>query len=113
MAFEFAIAAIMLESYEAALQILEFCEPTESLLWLRLEVLLQCRRFVEVLNEIAQVEVMLAHQPETFFATAYLRAQALWGLGQKHTAIEVIEGVLAARPHYRAASALLNIWSGQ
>ncbi|MBO9667778.1 MAG: hypothetical protein J7501_13320 [Bdellovibrio sp.] len=113
MAFEFAIVAIMLDGYETALEILQFCEPSESLLWLRLEVLLQCRRFIEVLNELAQVEVLLAHQPETFFATAYLRAQALWGLGQKHTAIEVIEGLLAARPHYRAASALLNIWSGQ
>ncbi|MDG0816090.1 hypothetical protein [Bdellovibrio svalbardensis] len=113
MAFDFAIVAFMLESYEAALEILEFSEQTESYLWLRLEILLKCRRFVELLTEVAQVEMLLSHEPETFFATAYLRAQALWGLGQKHTAIEVMEGLLASRPHYRAASALLNIWSGQ
>lgn len=113
MAFDFAIAAFMLESYDASLLLLEYGDETISLLWFRLEVLLRCRRFIELLAEIAHVEVLLAHEPETFFATAYLRAQALWGLGQKHTAIEVIEGLLAARPHYRAASALLSIWSGQ
>ncbi|QDK38327.1 hypothetical protein [Bdellovibrio sp. NC01] len=113
MAFDFAVAAFMLEGYEEALAILKFCEPTEALLWLHLEVLLKCRRFVELLTGIAHVELSLSHDPETFFATAYLRAQALWGLGQKHTAIEVMEGLLASRPHYRAASALLSIWSGQ
>lgn len=113
MAFDFAIAAFMLEAYEEALDILEFSEQTESYLWLRLEILLKCRRFVELLTEVAQVELLLSHEPETFFATAYLRAQALWGLGQKHTAVEVLEGLLASRPHYRAASALLSIWSGQ
>lgn len=112
LAFDFAVAAFMIEGYEAAYEILDFCEDSESLMWLRLEVLLQARRFVELLNEISIVEVRLASDPETFFATAYLRAQALWGLGQKHTAIEVMDGLLAARPHYRAGSALLSIWSG-
>lgn len=111
MAFDFAVAAFMIEGYEAAYEILSFCEVSDSLLWFRLEVLLHSRRFIELLNEIAAIEVRLAHEPETFFATAYLRAQALWGLGQKHTAIEVMEGLLAARPHYRAGSALLSIWS--
>ncbi|WP_374073926.1 hypothetical protein [Bdellovibrio bacteriovorus] len=113
MAFDFAIAAFMLESYETALELLSFSDETISLLWFRLEVLLKCRRFVELLNELARIEMILAHEPETFFATAYLRAQALWGLGQKHTAIEVLEGLMASRPHYRAASALISIWSGQ
>lgn len=112
-AFDFAIAAFMFEGYETALDILQFCEPSESLDWLRMEILLQCRRFIELLNEIAHVELAYAHEPETFFATAYLRAQAMWGLGQKHTAVEILEGLLASRPHYRAGSALLSIWSGQ
>lgn len=113
MAFDFAIVAFMLESYDASLELLSHCQESRALTWFRLEVLLKCRRFVELLNEISQVELTLAHEPETFFATAYLRAQALWGLGQKHSAIEVLEGVLVARPHYRAASALLSIWSSQ
>ncbi|QLY24226.1 hypothetical protein [Bdellovibrio sp. KM01] len=112
MAFDFAIAAFMFEGFETALDILQFCENSASVAWFRLEVLLQCRRFIELLNEIAHVELAYAHEPETFFATAYLRAQAMWGIGQKHTAVEILEGLLASRPHYRAGSALLSIWSG-
>lgn len=114
MAIDFAIALFMFENYEGALEVLSFYpEDTESYMWLRLEILLRARRYLEVLNDIARVEVILAGDPETFFATAYLRAQALWGLGQKHAAIEVLEGLMASRPHYRAASALLSFWSTQ
>ncbi len=113
LAFDFSIAAFMLEAYEDALSLLSFSPETDSLIWLRLEIMLKNRHFVELLTELARVEVVFSHDPETFFATAYLRAQALWGLGQKHSAIEVMEGLLAARPQYRAASALLSIWGGQ
>lgn len=113
-AFDLAIAAFMFERFEDCLEVLNLSsEEGSSVIWLRLEALLQARHFIELLNDLAKVEVLLAHEPETFFATAYLRAQALWGLGQKHTAIEVMEGLLASRPHYRAASALLSIWSQQ
>lgn len=111
LALDFAIIAFLLESYEDSLALLSYCEETVPWLWFRLEVLLKCRRFVELLAELADVEVQLAHEPETFFATAYLRAQALWGLGQKHTAIEILEALLAARPHYRSAGSLLRTWS--
>lgn len=107
---DLAIAAFMLESYETALAIVDLDMEDESLVWLRLEILLHSRRFLELLNDLSQVEVALAHEPETFFATAYLRAQAYWGLGQKHTAVEVMEGLVASRPHYRAAASLLSIW---
>lgn len=114
MALDFAVAAFMWEQYEAALSLLSYCEEaTTSYIWLNLEILLKCRRHIELLNELAKAEIVLAHDSETFFATAYLRAQAYWGLGQKHTALEVLESLLASRPHYRAAGALLSIWSSQ
>lgn len=113
MAFDFSIVAFMLESYETALILLDYCEETESLIWFRLEVLLKSHRYIELLNDTARIEMILTHDPEAFFATAYYRAQALWGLGQKHSAIEVLEGLLASRPNYRAASTLLSIWSSQ
>ncbi|MFS4457621.1 hypothetical protein [Bdellovibrio sp. HCB2-146] len=113
MAFDFAIVAYMLDQYETCLEILGHCEESPALLWLRLEVLLKARHFVAVLHELTHVEMEFAHEPETFFATAYIRAQAYWGLGQKHSAVEVMEGLLQSRPHYRAASALLSMWSQQ
>jgi hypothetical protein len=110
---DLTVAAVMFEMPETGLAILNVADDEIGLLWLRMEVLLQARHYVEVLNEIARAEIVFAHEAETFFATAYLRAQAFWGLGQKHTAIEVMEGLLISRPHYRAGSALLSVWSQQ
>ena len=104
----------MLDQFEDSLHILSFSnDESEAFLWFRLEALLKARHFVEVLHEITHIELQFAHEPETFFATAYLRAQAYWGLGQKHSAMEVMDSVLVSRPHYRAASALLSLWSQQ
>lgn len=111
LAFDFAIVAFMLEDYETSLKIIDFCEDSEALWWFKVEVLLLSKRFIQALEALPQIELLLAHEPETFFATAYYRSQCLWGLGQKHAAIETIESLLEARPHYRAASALLRIWS--
>lgn len=110
---DLTVAAIMFEMPETALAVLGVAGDEVGLLWLRMEALLQARHYVELLNEIARAEIVFAHEAETFFATAYLRAQAFWGLGQKHTAIEVMEGLLISRPHYRAGSALLSVWSQQ
>lgn len=113
LASDLAIAAFMMELYETSLRILKLTPDSPSKLWFQLEVLLHTRRFLEALQEIARIELLMAEQPDTFFATAYYRAQALWGLGQKHLAIEVIEGLLLAQPHYRSAASLLSQWRGQ
>lgn len=113
LAFDFAVAADMMEESETSLAILESIELDHSQVWFYLEVKLRCRRFLEVLQELSQLETALASEPETFFATAYLRAQAYWGLEQKHIAIEILENILAARPQYRASSALLDMWRTQ
>lgn len=110
LALDFAVAAAMLEMWEEALTLLEFSPDSVQARWLRLELLLSAGRHLELLQEIARVELLHAEDAETFFATSYLRAQALWGLGQKHTAIEVMESLLAARPHYRAGLSLLSLW---
>lgn len=111
LALDLAVVAYILDDYETALAIINKGESEPSLLWFKLEALLKARRFVELLDALSQMEMIFSHDAETFFATAYLRAQALWGLGQKHAAIEVMEGLLASRPHYRAGSALLSMWS--
>lgn len=110
MCCDFAIAAWMLDDFEKAYQILEFAEDSPSSIWLRTELQLKTRRYVELLDDLIKIELFFAEDPETFFATALLRAQAFWGLGQKHTAIEILESLLASRPAYRSASILLETW---
>lgn len=110
---DLAVAAAMFDFVETSLTILDGAPADEiESRWLRVELLLTARRYLDLLHELSRLELDFASQPETFFGTAYLRAQALWGLGQKHTAIEVLESLLAARPHYRSGLSLLVLWRG-
>jgi len=117
LAFDFAVAAYMVDEATTSLAILEKINLAVNLTveqyWFYLEVKLKCRHFLEVLAELNPLELHLASEPETFFATAYLRAQAYWGLEQRHVAIEILENLLIARPNYRSVSVLLNLWRTQ
>lgn len=113
MTFDFAVAAFMVDEFTTSMALLEKMELTNEQHWFYLEVKLKCRHFLEVLAELNPLELRLAHEPETFFATAYLRAQAYWGLEQKYVAIEILESILTARPNYRSSSVLLDLWRSQ
>jgi hypothetical protein len=119
LAVDFAVSQLMWDNEDGAIhlldQVLERLKqnhsresvPTD---WLRAEILLRGRKFVSLLDHLTWLETVYAADPETVFSVQYLRAQALWGLNQKFTAIEIIEGLLQARPDYRAAHALLDQW---
>ena len=104
------ISALMLELPEVAMKIVLEIPSYEDITWLTLEVLMASRRYAELLSVLSHVEVEKAGDSETFFTTAYYRAQAYWGLGQKKMALQVIEGLLASRPQYRSAQILWNQW---
>lgn len=113
MIYDFVIAAMMMELYELGLSLIEHAPESPQKHWLKLEILLRCRRFLELLTSLNPIEKIYATESETFYATAYLRAQALWGLGQKQLAMEVMESLLNSSPHYRAGSILLTQWRTQ
>lgn len=113
MAFDFAVAAYTADDTLTALALLENVDLSAAQFWFYLEVKIKARHFLEVLSELNRIELKLAHDPETFFATAYLRAQAYWGLQQRPTAIEILENLLNVRPNYRSGSTLLELWRTQ
>ncbi len=104
------VSALLLDLPNTAYELLDQIPATEDLTWLVLEVLLAAGRYAELLDALGPIEVEKSSEAETFFATAYFRAQALYGLGQKQKAIEVMEGLIASRPDYRSAHTLLNLW---
>lgn len=110
MAADFAIAAATLDLWETSLEILNLAEDTTPNRWLRLELLLAAGHHVELLQELTSIEIKESGDHETFSATAYLRAQAMWALGQKDQAIEIMESLLAASPQYRSGVSLLTLW---
>jgi hypothetical protein len=111
--YDLSVAAFMMGLFETSLQILALTGDRPGKIWFQMEALLQARRFLEVLQALPDLEMQQVNDPETFFATAYLRAQALWGMGQKHSAIEVMESILSARPGYRLGQTLLTQWRGR
>jgi hypothetical protein len=110
MASDFAIAQMLWDNHEAALRLIEKAPESTVKDWTRVEILLRSRRFLELLDDLLVLEKKYEADPETVFAAHYLRAQALWGLEQKKLAIEILEGMVVARPHYRAAHSLLTEW---
>lgn len=113
-ATEYAVALVTWGYPHLALHVLRqsHSESSESD-WLECELLLELGRHAELLSALYTIEQRLAHDSETFFKTAYLRAQAFWGLGQKEKAIETMESLLASKPDFRAGHTLLLLWSGE
>ena len=110
LAEDFAVALMTWENEDAALKILEQAPATISSDWLKAEILLSARRFVELLHHLTWLEATYGEDPECLFSVNYLRAQALWGLNQKSKAIDILQGLITTRPQYRAAHSLLNQW---
>lgn len=109
-AYDLTIGLCFLEYFQKAIELLEFSEEGPSKDWLRLDLLHKAKRFIECLDYIVSVENKYSDDPESTFAGTYLRAQVLFGLGQKNTAIELMKSIVEIRPSYRAAHSLLMEW---
>lgn len=109
---DFAIAHMWWDNLEASLRFLSSDTLTLRQAWLRFELLLLARHHVELLTELVTFERQIVDDAELTFGVAYLRAQALWELGRKKEALEVMEGLTTARPNYRSAARLLSEWKG-
>jgi hypothetical protein len=57
------------------------------------------------------MEIKYISDPETTFAVSYLRAQALQGLGQHGSALEIMQSIVRVRPNYRSAHSLILEWT--
>jgi hypothetical protein len=110
---DFALAHIFWDSQSEAAEILASESDLSAKGWLRCEALVKSQRFVELLVLIEELQKLEHLDPEVSFACSYFRAQALWGLGKKIEALQMMEGVVQLRPQYRSASALLDEWKEQ
>ena len=112
--FDLALSFHFMDRPQMALEILNGLKANEtnsSTRWLKLELLLCNRRFVEALDLALELEIAEADDPETTFAINYIRAQAFWGLGQKDQALALIESLSRVRPNYRSIHSLKHKWS--
>ncbi|MCB0412597.1 MAG: tetratricopeptide repeat protein [Bdellovibrionales bacterium] len=108
----FAVSLNFMELYKEALELLELSEDSAAKDWLKLELLISSRRFLEAVDLSQTIESKYAEDPDTTFGALYGRARALHGLGQKTSAIDLLKDILEIRPHYRSAHSLLTSWVG-
>jgi tetratricopeptide (TPR) repeat protein len=97
--------------YLMGLEILAWAPAVPPNDWLRAELLVHARRFVEGLEHLKHLEVRYVDDPETSFAVSYLKAQCLQELGQKDAALEILKSIVRVRPNYRSAHALIQEWT--
>lgn len=107
---DLAIMFYLMEFPKEALDILDRSEDSESKDWLKVELLLENRRFVDALEFIRILERKYASDPDMTFASSFARARAFWGLGQKATAQNLLRSILNVRPDYRHTHSLLLEW---
>lgn len=117
LAHDFAIAHMQWENFPAALKFVDLAtvrgeSNPESLIWLRLEILLQLRRFLDVLNEIQTLEHEWSQYPESIFGLLYYKALCFWELTQRQQAIDIMESITIVRPNFRSAKLILSEWRG-
>lgn len=108
---DLAIMCMIMEMPETALEMFHSPDIINEHIWLYMEVLLLNRRNLEVLTLLPAVEKGYAHQADTFLACTFLRSLALWNLGEKNSAIEVLQAVVEIKPNYRSSDVLLAEWS--
>jgi len=112
LAQDFAVAQMMLENEEASLRLLSPLSQKLETQWLRFEAMLKGRLFLQLIDELVRAERSWVNHPDATYGILYFRAQAFWELGQKQSAMEIMESIAIARPDYRNAAGLLSIWKG-
>lgn len=108
---DIAIMCITLDMPDVALELFHSPEVINENIWLYMEVLLLNRRNLEVLTLLPSIEKGYSHLPDTFLACTFIRSLALWNLGEKNSAIEVLQSVVEIKPNYRSSDVLLAEWS--
>lgn len=108
---DLAMAFLFMEDYARAIEVLSWAPPTSAVDWLRCELMIEDRRFLDALEMLNRLEVKYILDPETTFAVNYLRAQALHGLGQLASSIEIMQSIVQIRPNYRSAHTLILEWT--
>lgn len=109
-AYEISIALYQMGCYKESLAALDNAKPSTAKDWLRIELLHENKLFLEVLTELNHIEVKYADDAETFYSSLIFKAKALWGLGEKESAILILEKMLKERPSHITAQTLLREW---
>ncbi len=109
-AYDLSILLGQMELFDAALECLSYAPASLEKDWLNLDLLVKVGDYLSAIDESFSVEKKYAKNPDTIFATLQLRAQALYGLGEKEKAIQLLEKLVETSPRNQSAKVLLHTW---
>lgn len=108
--YNLAMLALQFGLFDLSLDLINKAPKTFASEWLKAEILFESSRFLDLLKHIESLEKHMTYTPESTYGAIYLKAQAYHGLGQKQTAIQILETLAAKVPSYRSTEALIHEW---
>lgn len=79
------------------------------LLWYELQLCLEAQQFARALSTIEFLQKSKISSDQSF-SLLYYQAMALYGLGNKPLAIQIVKNILKIRPQFKSANSLLLEW---
>ena len=93
-----------------AIELLETHISQLSDYWLYLDWCLETKQYTKGLELINQLALKTNHETVSLLPLIYIKAQILYALGQKSSAIEYLQVISQFKPDYKSAEYLLNKW---
>lgn len=78
--------------------------------WQYLDYLFHGRQYLSVLSHCTLLQTKYSDSPEALFSVHYIQAIALWELGEKDRAIDLMSQISTMRPGFKSATELLAQW---
>lgn len=110
---DFMIMFYHLEMHSEAMKVFDLAtEKSPSLLWHALQIAIDGKQFASALSMIDLLRREYLNS-ENSFSLLYYQALALFGLGKKSEAKQIIANIVKIRPDFRSADTLLLEWDNE
>ena len=108
---DLAVFLYMLGWPDRSLKVLEGNLQSISEYWFYLSWLLEVRKYAVALDITNRLLVRLQSDSESLFPITYVKAQALYALGEKDKAVSYMSDIIKVRPAYKSARRFLEEWT--
>lgn len=107
---DIAVFLYMMGWPDAALKLLDQVNENTENYWFYLEWLIEIKQYTASVELCQQLLENTDGDPEKLFLINYIKAQALYHLGEKKEAIKYLNDILTIRPDYKSAGSLMEKW---
>jgi tetratricopeptide (TPR) repeat protein len=99
-----------MDAFETALEVLELGDDGSPKDWLKIELLILNKKYIEALQFSFDLEKKYVSNPETIFDTLYYRSLAFYQLNEKEKAKNILLKILEIKPEHIKSKIKLGEW---